>query len=132
MRDGDIWVAGESAWGREQSRSGRELGTSEEQLATVAGEEPTRRGWQREERGSQEPDPVGPCGPWTRLWVLFQVCEGKPLESFVYGRGIFQGSHQQHAWGRDTSSVLNQIIVKMWDCPSNEKQQNLLPSHPWV
>lgn len=72
-------------------------------------------------------DPVGPHGPWTRLWVLFQVCEGKPLESFAHGRGIFQGAHQQHAWGKDTSYVLNQIAVKMWDYPSNP-----LSLHPWV
>lgn len=62
-----MWIAGKSAPDKEPSQKGRELGTSEELLATVAGEEPTRSGWQREERGGHEPDPVGPCGPWTRL-----------------------------------------------------------------
>lgn len=60
-------IAGKSAPDRKLSQRGRKLGSSEELLATVAEEEPTRSGWQREERGGHEPDPVGPCGPWTSL-----------------------------------------------------------------
>ena len=67
VKDGDVWIAGKSAPDRELSQRGRELGTSEALLATVAGEGPTRSGWQKEERGSHEPDPVGPCGPRTSL-----------------------------------------------------------------
>lgn len=120
-----------SAPGGEQSQWRSVLGTAQEPLATVAGEAPASGVWQREQGGGHEPSPVGPCGPWSRLRILFQVCQGKPLESSEYGRDVSKALTNSEPGAGTPRHMLSQIVPKL-ALPSNKEQRSLRPSCPWI